>query len=63
MPITENVNGFLLDKGFQVFIDIYPEAIKLFNYNRLNLCSFSPGALAHFTGPIEPTKSKWGSTP
>eukprot|EP00596_Hydrurales_sp_CCMP1899_P007189 CAMPEP_0119039900 /NCGR_PEP_ID=MMETSP1177-20130426/9650_1 /TAXON_ID=2985 /ORGANISM="Ochromonas sp, Strain CCMP1899" /LENGTH=374 /DNA_ID=CAMNT_0007004385 /DNA_START=450 /DNA_END=1571 /DNA_ORIENTATION=+ len=47
---TDNVDGFLLDRGFQVFIDSYPEAKALFNddYGVLNLKSFLPGALIHY---------------
>lgn len=47
---TDNVDGYLLDRGFQVFIDSYPEAKSLFNddFSDLNLKPFLPGALVHF---------------
>ena len=47
---TDNVDGYLLDRGFQVFIDSYPEAKSLFNndFSDLNLKSFLPGALVHY---------------
>lgn len=47
---TDEVDGYLLDRGFQVFIDSYPEAISLFDndYKPLNLKSFWPGALVRY---------------
>jgi len=36
-------DGYLLDCGFQVFIDSYPEAIRVFNYTELQLKPFLPG--------------------
>lgn len=44
---TENIDGFLLDNGFQVFIDQYPNSLQVFNYSSLRLKKFSPGALVH----------------
>jgi phytoene dehydrogenase-like protein len=34
---TDVVDGFRLDRGFQVFLDAYPEAGKLLNLPRLDL--------------------------
>ena len=47
---TDIVNGFLLDRGFQVFIDSYPESNSIFDndYSELQLKSFWPGALVHY---------------
>ncbi len=42
---TDEVDGFLLDRGFQVFLTAYPEAKRFLNYEALELCSFDPGAL------------------
>ncbi|WP_018968702.1 NAD(P)/FAD-dependent oxidoreductase [Rubritalea marina] len=42
---TDNVDGFLLDRGFQVFLSAYPKAGKLLNLEALELCKFEPGAL------------------
>ncbi|MDA7881026.1 FAD-dependent oxidoreductase [Akkermansiaceae bacterium] len=42
---TDKVDGFLLDRGFQVYLDAYPEAAKILDLKSLNLCSFEPGAL------------------
>jgi phytoene dehydrogenase-like protein len=46
---TDLVDGFLLDRGFQVMLAAYPEAKRLLNYSALNLCSFDPGALVQLT--------------
>lgn len=45
---TDRVNGFLLDRGFQVLLTAYPEAQRVLNYRRLNLHPFRPGALVRF---------------
>lgn len=41
---TDEKNGFLLDRGFQVLLTAYPEAQKLLNYRDLDLKPFLPGA-------------------
>lgn len=38
-------DGFVLDKGFAVFIEEYPEAKKMLDYDALKLKPFLPGAL------------------
>ena len=42
---TDEVDGFLLDRGFQVLLTAYPEAQHLLDYEALELCAFDPGAL------------------
>ena len=42
---TDRVDGFLLDRGFQVYLSAYPEAGKLLDLEALNLHPFEPGAL------------------
>ena len=42
---TDVVDGFLLDRGFQVYLDAYPETGDLLNLKALNLKRFEPGAL------------------
>lgn len=42
---TDEVNGFLLDRGFQVLLTAYPEAKRFLDYKTLELCKFNPGAL------------------
>lgn len=47
---TDLVEGFLLDRGFQVLLTAYPEARRLLNYNQLALKKFTPGALVWHGG-------------
>jgi phytoene dehydrogenase-like protein len=42
---TDEVNGFLLDRGFQVFLTAYPETRRFLDYKALDLQSFSPGSI------------------
>ncbi|WP_017731964.1 NAD(P)/FAD-dependent oxidoreductase [Nafulsella turpanensis] len=42
---TEKVDGFLLDKGFQVMLTAYPETQKYLDYRKLRLRQFIPGAI------------------
>lgn len=42
---TDEIDGYLLDRGFQVFLTAYPEAKNLLNYEALELRKFDPGAL------------------
>ncbi len=41
---TDLVDGFRLDRGFQVLLTEYPETKALLNYEKLNLKRFLPGA-------------------
>ncbi|MEZ4935894.1 MAG: NAD(P)/FAD-dependent oxidoreductase, partial [Saprospiraceae bacterium] len=41
---TDLVDGYLLDRGFQVLLTAYPEAKRLLDYEKLNLQKFKPGA-------------------
>lgn len=47
---TDEVDGFLLDRGFQVLLTAYPEAQRVLDYDALDLCSFYRGALVRFGG-------------
>ena len=42
---TDQVDGFLLDRGFQVLLTAYPETKRFLDYKALDLRSFDPGAL------------------
>ncbi len=42
---TDEVDGHRLDRGFQILLGAYPEAQDLLDYDRLDMKSFSPGAL------------------
>ena len=47
---TDTVDGFILDRGFQVLLTAYPEAKKLLNYKDLQLCKMLPGATVLYDG-------------
>jgi protoporphyrinogen oxidase len=42
---TDQVEGFLLDRGFQVFLTSYPEARRVLQYDQLELRDFQQGAM------------------
>ena len=42
---TDQVNGYLLDRGFQVLLTQYPETQAWLDYDALDLKSFAPGAM------------------
>lgn len=56
---TDDVDGFLLDRGFQVFLTAYPEAKSLLDYEKLQLCEFEPGALIWFDGKFHRLSDPW----
>lgn len=41
---TDTVDGYLLDRGFQVFLTAYPEARRLLDYDALDLEAFYSGS-------------------
>jgi phytoene dehydrogenase-like protein len=47
---TDLVEGFRLDRGFQVMLTAYPEAQRLLDYDALQLKKFEPGALVWHGG-------------
>jgi phytoene dehydrogenase-like protein len=47
---TDLVDGFLLDRGFQVMLTAYPEAERLLDYGALQLKPYQPGALVWHGG-------------
>ncbi len=42
---TDTIDGYRVDRGFQVYFDAYPHARHELDYSRLNLRRFEPGAL------------------
>ena len=60
---TDRVDGFLLDRGFQVLLTAYPEARRLLDYRALRLRTFSPGALVRTGGRLhrvsDPFRQPW----
>lgn len=47
---TDVVDGFRLDRGFQVFLPAYPAAKKVLNYPDLDLRPFYRGAMVRWAG-------------
>jgi phytoene dehydrogenase-like protein len=41
---TDHLDGFLLDRGFQILLDAYPETRRVLDYGALNLRPFHSGA-------------------
>ncbi len=60
---TDKVDGFLLDRGFQVLLTAYPEARRLLDYRALRLRTFVPGALVRVKGKLhrvsDPFQQPW----
>lgn len=47
---TDVLDGFLLDRGFQIMLTAYPEASKILDYRKLDMKPFFPGALVRAKG-------------
>jgi phytoene dehydrogenase-like protein len=47
---TDSVDGFLLDRGFQVLLTAYPEARRVLDFAALELKEFEPGAIIRHNG-------------
>ena len=47
---TDAVDGFKLDRGFQIFLPGYPEARRVLDYDALDLKPFTRGALVWWRG-------------
>ncbi len=58
---TESVDGFLLDRGFQVMLDSYPEARAVLDYEALQLGRFAPGALVRRSDGFGRVADPWRS--
>src|SRR5713226_80229 len=56
---TDEVDGFLLDRGFQVLFSAYPEAQRALDYAALDLKNFTPGALSWFAGRLNKLVDPW----
>lgn len=61
---TDVINGFRLDRGFQILLTAYPEAKRLLNYTALDLQPFRSGALIRhenqwmtFINPLQEPRS------
>ncbi len=51
---TDEVGGFLLDRGFQVFLEAYPQAQRFLDYDALDLRPWKRGALIWTGQKFEP---------
>ncbi|XP_002970035.2 uncharacterized protein LOC9645542 [Selaginella moellendorffii] len=47
---SDTVQGYVLDRGFQIFISAYPEAAEVLDYQTLELKNFYAGAFVWFDG-------------
>jgi phytoene dehydrogenase-like protein len=47
---TDDLDGFRLDRGFQVLLTAYPESERVLDYGPLDLKPFYPGALVRYRG-------------
>jgi len=56
---TDPMEGFLLDRGFQVFLSAYPTAKAMLSYDQLDLRPFEPGALIRCNGKEERLSDPW----
>lgn len=56
---TDEVDGFLLDRGFQVLLTAYPEAKRVLDYSRLDLKPFAPGAISYYAGRMNKLIDPW----
>lgn len=65
---TDTVDGFRLDRGFQVLLTAYPEAQQAFDYDSLRLGAFRSGALlevsrgfSDFADPLREPGAAWST--
>ncbi len=56
---TDTVEGFRLDRGFQVFLTSYTEAAQQLDFPALRLKSFLPGALIRYRGKFHELADPW----
>jgi phytoene dehydrogenase-like protein len=56
---TDEVDGFLLDRGFQVLLTAYPETQRVLDYERLDLRPFYSGSLIWYGGELHKLADPW----
>ncbi|MEM9659030.1 MAG: FAD-dependent oxidoreductase, partial [Planctomycetota bacterium] len=56
---TDELNGFLLDRGFQVLLTAYPEAQRRLDFSGFSLSRFEPGALVRYGGRFRRFVDPW----
>ncbi len=50
---TDRVDGFQLDRGFQIYLTAYPEGRRVLDHDALDLRAFNPGALVWADGGLQ----------
>ncbi len=64
---TDEVGGFRMDRGFQVYLDAYPEPPRFVDLSRLDLHAFDAGALVRlkdgFSRIADPFRNPLGAIP
>lgn len=56
---TDSVEGFRIDRGFQVYNDAYPEGRRQFDLAALELGRFEPGAVVADGGRLRTVSDPW----
>lgn len=56
---TDEVDGFLLDRGFQILLTAYPEAQQALDFEKLELQKFHAGALVRYEGKFHRFVDPW----
>ena len=56
---TDSVEGFRVDRGFQVYLDAYPEGRRQLDLPRLQLGCFEAGALVAVNGRLRRVSDPW----
>lgn len=56
---TDTVDGFRIDRGFQVYLNAYPEGRRFLDHGGLQLGCFEPGALVASGGRLRLVSDPW----
>ncbi len=56
---TDFVEGFQLDRGFQVYLTAYSEGQRVLDYDALHFGRFSPGAMVRLNGRFHRVMDPW----
>ena len=47
---SDRLDGYILDRGFQIYLTAYPEGKRFLDYDKLNFKKFYPGAIVRKDG-------------
>ncbi len=56
---TDFLDGYLLDRGFQVYLTAYPEGQRVLDYQALDFHRFAAGALVRYSGKFHRAMDPW----